>query len=142
MNSWAKRLEVLLKEHDSKLYLQESYSGRLDIYRKGEFNSSVPNLICSLTDTWVHTGKPCSWGIEVILNRIKAHDLWANNSFMEDFYKNQDKIAASKERARKSTTEDFLYSFARDFAKATNEINTSTLKKLDSRRLGEKNGYC
>ncbi len=101
--------------------------------RKSQFGGHHPNLLMSLTDTWTASGKPVSWGIEVVLNRIKAHDLWRDDTFVERWIKDQDKIEQGREKDFRNNVESFLYDFRSQFHKATNEINTSNLNKVSNR---------
>lgn len=84
----------------------------------------------SLTDTWKANGTPRNWGIDVVLNRVKANDLWNNPDFMNDFVKQNEAIEASKDRAFKNDVEAFLYDFRSEFHKATSDINTASLDKV------------
>jgi hypothetical protein len=95
-------------------------------------------LVMSLTDTWGARGKPVEWGILPIMARIKALDLWNSDNVSKEFFEQEEKDEKSKERDFKNNVESFLYDFRSQFAKATNDINTSTLNKIDKRRLGEK----
>lgn len=143
MNSWAKRIEQGLKNHDSLLFLQESKLGRYDVYRKTQFGEAPPNLICSLTDDWSVKGSPVEYGLYVVLDRIKAHDLWRDDSFIENWIKEREKEGESRDRARRNSIESFLYDFRSQFQRATDGINTGSLNKIDSRKLMEnKNGNC
>lgn len=124
-----KTMNRALKAHDSSLFCQESKLGRLDVYRQAK-GFTPPHFIMSLTDTWTPQGKPVPWGIEVVINRIKAHDLWRDDGFIERWIKEQEKIEASRERAFHNSVESFLYEFRSQFHKATSEINTGTLNKI------------
>jgi hypothetical protein len=130
MSTRVKEVTQALKTHDSCLYAQETKLGRIDIMRKSKYGESPPNLLMSLTDTWTAQGNPVPWGAEVILNRIKAHDLWRDDTFVERWIKDQEKAEASKQRAFRNNVESFLYDFRGQFHKATNEINTSLLNKV------------
>ncbi len=118
-----------LKQHDSCLYAQETKPGRIDVYRKSQFGGHPPNLVFSLTENWLVTGRPVPWGIDVVLNRLKAHDLWRDDRFVERLIEDQEKEEESKTRDFRNNVESFLYDFRRQFQKATNDINTSTLNK-------------
>lgn len=128
MNSWAKTLDRSLKGHDRMLYVQETRAGRFDIYRKSEMGMRPPHFLFSLTDNWQLKGTPVPWGTEVVLNRIKAHDLWRDDTFVERWIKDEEARKESKERARRNSIESFLYDFRSQFHRATSDINTSNLK--------------
>lgn len=119
-----------LKNYDSCLYAQESRLGRIDIYRKSKYGGALPHLVMSLTDNWNHTGKPVDYGSLVIMDRIRAMDLWRDDGFVENYIKNHEKAKESADRDRKNNIESFLYDFRSQFHKATNDINTSTLEKV------------
>lgn len=136
MNSSIKYMERELKNHDSSLFIQESRAGRFDIYRKSKLGCNPPHFIFSLTDTWNPKGKPVPWGIDVVLNRIKAHDMWRDDTFIERWITEHKKDEESKGRAFKNSVESFLYDFRGQFHRATNEINTSLLDKKVIRKEG------
>lgn len=135
-----KSLNKHLKDYDSCLYAQELVLGRIDIYRKSKFSCNPPHFIFSLTDTWQPTGKPVDYGILVVMDRIRAHDLWRDDTFVENYLKRIEKEREEKDRDMQNNIESFLYEFRSQFHKATNDINTSNLKKL-YRKEGS-HGYC
>lgn len=124
-----KYLNRALHSYDSLLYACEHRMGRFDVYRKSQTGSNPPNFLFSLTDTWQPQGRPVSYGVEAVLNRIKAHDLWRDDSFTENWIKEHEKHIESAERARTNSIESFLYDFRRQFQRATNGINTASLNK-------------
>ncbi len=130
MKAWAKALDRRVKDYDSALYIQESPNDRYDVLRRSKYGEAPPHLIFSLTDTWQPTGRPVQWGSEVVINRIKAHDLWRDDQWIENYIKQEEKDKESKDRAMQNSIESFLYEFRRQFAKATDGINTSTLNKV------------
>lgn len=135
MNSWAKRLDKRVKEYDSLLFIQEGKDSRYDVYKKSNLGCELPHFIFALTDTWLPTGRPIEYGIDVVINRIKAHDLWRDDQFIENYIKECEKDKESKERARKNSVESFLYDFHSQFKKTVSDINTSNMKKV-SRKEG------
>lgn len=135
-----KNMTKALKTYDKNLYCQETKPGRRDVYRKSEFGCNPPHFLFSLTDDWKPTGRPVEYGTLVVIDRIKAADLWRDDSFVENYIKSLQKIEESKDRALKNNIEDFLYVFAGQFQKATNDVNTANLKKLY--RKEDSNGYC
>jgi hypothetical protein len=126
--SRARTLTKHLKEHDSKLYATNSKDDRIDIYRKSELGCNPPHFLFPLTNDWTVAGRPVEWGIEVVIARIKAHDLWRDDSMAERLIESYEQAEASKERARKNNMESFLYDYRKTFAKATDGVNTSLLK--------------
>lgn len=130
MNSWLRALNKVIKGYDSCLYAQETKLGRYDVYRKSALDCNPPHFLFALTDTWAPQGKPIQYGIEVVMNRIKAHDLWRDDRFMDNFIKNHEAVEESKERSFRNSIESFLYDFRKDFANATKDINTANLNKV------------
>lgn len=128
-----------LQGHDRYLYAQETKLGRIDVYRKSQYGEHPPHFVMALTDNWGVNGTPVPWGIEVVLERIKAHDLWRDDTFVERWLAENDKVEESKARDRRNNVESFLYDFRRQFQRATNDINTSLLSKIPERNSY---GYC
>lgn len=122
-------LNRALKFYDRELYAQESKAGRLDIYRKSQFGMSLPYFLFSLTDTWKPEGNPVEYGLDVVMNRIKAHDLWRDPEFVTRWIQEEEKRSEGRDRSRKNSIESFLYDFRSQFHKATSDINTSNMKK-------------
>lgn len=140
MAYWLKDLNRSLKNYDSYLYAQETSAGRYDVYRKSKYGEHPPHFLFALTDTWQPKGTPVSYGTEAVLNRIKAHDLWRDDTFIERWITEHEKNKESEKRAFRNSVESFLYDFAAKFRKATEDINTANMKKL-YRKEGS-HGYC
>jgi len=120
-----------VKSYDLCLYAQETKPGRIDLYRKNRDGNEQPHFLFSLTDTWQPTGIPVPWGVEPLMNRIRAMDLWRDDKFAETWMAGQEKRKESQDRDRRNSIESFLYDFKGQFQKATNDINTSSLKGLN-----------
>lgn len=135
-----KELNRALKAHDSNLYVVEHRLGRYDVYRKSSMGLDAPNFVFSLTDTWQPTGRPVPYGIEVVLSRLKAIDLWRDDSFVENWIKEHQAHVETQERKVRNNIESFLYDFRSQFHKVTSDINTSNLKKLY--RKEDSHAYC
>lgn len=134
MNSWAKRVDSEVKRHDSKLFVQETKPGRYDLYRKSQAGGHLPHFIFALTDDWSPKGVPVQYGIDVVVNRVKAFDLWRDDTFIERWIKENDKHEESRARARRNSIESFLYDFRRQFAKANDSVNTANMDKKEYRK--------
>jgi hypothetical protein len=147
----ANKITAAIQAHDYLLYAKDD--GRaIRIYRKQKefrpeylgFEKPVLNLVrndylvMSLTDTWGMNGRRVDWGIEPILARLKAMDLWNSGNIGDQFFEDEKKHEESKSKEFRNNVESFLYDFKGQFAKATSDINTSNLNKLDKRALGEK----
>lgn len=124
-----RELTLALRSHDSCLYAQETKLGRIDVMRKSSYGETPPHFLFALTDDWKPTGRPVPWGIEVVINRIKAQDLWRDDTLVEQLIAANTKAEEAKDRDFRNSVESFLYEFRPQFHKATNEINTSTLEK-------------
>jgi hypothetical protein len=119
--------------------MQETKPGRFDVYRRNRADGA-PHFVFSLTDTWTADGKPVPWGIDVVVNRLKAHDLWRDEDFVEKFFQSEEKREEGERRNFRNNVESFLYDFRRQFARATDGINTSSLEKI-YRKDGQKYGF-
>lgn len=148
------RIDRITREiqlHDRDLYCAKDYKGRMSIFRKSYAHDDFwiddqtvirslvfrPQYIMSLTDNWGANGSPVDWGLEPIVRRLREIDSH-NRDLMAEIERNYDKAKESKQRTLENETEAFVKDWRRDFAKATNDINTSTLEKKDSRRLAER----
>lgn len=149
----AKRLTRALQAYDSALFCGQE-NGVLNVYRrtktyeKYDLDGSVllaskpfRHHVMALTHNWNVSGVPVDWGIEPILCRVKAMDLWNNDLHSAaTLIKGYEKAKEIEEKDFRNNVESFLYDFRSQFAKATNDVNTSTLSKMDKRRI--KDGYC
>lgn len=138
------RLERLTKAvqwHDRELFAQRMTHGRIGIFRQSYrfehydfdgmniiFTKDSPHLIFTLTHNWTANGRPVEWGIEPILARLKAIDLWQNESQVEDMIKGYEKDKESTDRDRDNSIESFLLDFRRQFQKTFNQFNVSGMK--------------
>ena len=119
-----------VKSYDPCLYAQETKPGRIDLYRKNRSGMEPPHFLFSLTDSWQPDGTPVPWGVEPLMNRIRAMDLWRDDGFVENLIKEHEKEEEIRAKDRRNTTEEFLKDFRRQFSRATNDINTSNLEKV------------
>lgn len=147
----AERITKTIKLHDRELYCERNEEGKLCVYRRSKrveslrlddesvlhFVRPAPHFVFALTHDWRMSGEPKDWGIEPVLARIKALDLW-NRDLAGDLIQDEIKERQSLERDRQNTTEAFLKDFRRQFAKTFNDVNTTNLAKKDSRYLGDK----
>lgn len=135
MDSRVREVNRVVSGYDKHLVAQRERNGAIHIYRKTSRSADPLHFVMALTDTWSVHGKPRDWGLQVIHNRLSAHDLWRDGSVLDRLDAERDKIEASQEIDRKNSIESFLYDFRRQFARATDGINTSSLRKLDKRAL-------
>lgn len=119
----------VLKNYDSCLYAVNSKGSRIDVYRKAKFSTQPPHFLFSLTDTWQPEGVPVSYGPEVLLNRLRAMDLWRDDGFVENWITAHEREKAIKQKDFRSSIEDFFYEFHSKFKNDFKDINTANLKK-------------
>jgi len=96
-----------------------------------------PHLVFPLTDTWSMNGKPVDWGLEPIMAKIRAADLWKRN-VAEDLIASYEAKNETQRKDVRNQTEDFLYENHAKFKRAFADINTSSLAKKDRRYLDDK----
>lgn len=132
-----------LRRYDANLYAKRNSKGTMCIwcnhkryepftYKKGVSLKVLkvdPYLVMALTDTWSVSGKPVEWGIDVVINRLKAQDILKNPNIFKDMDELDEKVEESKQRDMSNTIESFLYDFRSQFKKTFNDINISSLKK-------------
>ncbi len=142
-----RRITIEVKKWDRDLFCDYGPKGVLSIMRKANEYHSVevdgvrvvypqpcPQIVLVLTDDWTQRGKPVEWGLEPLMRKLKAIDTWLNPVF--DFVKQEEKSKESATRHRHNEQEAFLKEFRPQFAKSFNDVNTSTLNKIDRRRDG------
>ncbi len=136
MDSRVKTLTKQLKEHDKDLYAKRMLDGVVLVCRKSRnvfTGQTNDQLIFPLTDDFTSKGKPVEWGVEPILAHLKAMDGW-NRDVVEDWISSDEKSKEVAAKQRMSKNEDFARDFRRQFARTFDDVNTSTLEKIDNRR--------
>lgn len=152
MDQRVKRITEVVKQHDRALFAYRSGS-KILIMRQGDrleasdYNQSEPELsklnpqfVFALTDSWKIEGSPVEWGLEPIMDQLKARDGWNRTGMFEEMVKKREREQDAKDRAQRNQFRDLAGELRGDFARATNDINTSTLEKVDRRRVTD--GYC
>jgi hypothetical protein len=84
-------------------------------------------------------GKPVEWGIEPLLGRLREIDNHNHDVLSRIWEENETKEQLRK-RSQVSDIKAMAYDVRRDFARAVNDVNTSTLEKVEYRRKKE-NAY-
>ncbi len=143
----AQQITKAIKRYDRELYAEKGVEDRIDIFRRtmvsvpydfGDFRivafKEEPYRVFCLTDNWRPWGKPVEWGIEPILAKIKASDLWQRD-IVKDVNKSNEKIDASEDRSKKNEIEAFVKDFRPQFARAFDDVNTANLSKRNDRRF-------
>lgn len=135
MSEKARVMTKHLRRFDSGLFCKKiPKNGAYGVYQK---TVSGTHLILPLTDNWRWEGRPVDWGIEPVLFKLRFGS--PERDVSDELIKGYQKADESRERDLKRNTADFLGEYRSQFAKATNDVNTSTLEKVDSRRM--KHGY-
>lgn len=106
---------------------------KLCIFRKGMMSS---HFIFSLTENWSLNTEARDWGLEPIWERLNFIDSW-NRDLVAQIREADEKKKKAKDRQLDNHMEAYLKEHRRDFAKATNDVLTHSLKKTDKRRLKE-----
>lgn len=140
--SRAETLTSYLKRYDAELYAELAAHNLLPtkviyILRRNRSRPHEPHFIFALTRDWTAKTEPREWGIEVVLARLRAMDLWKSETVVDRVIADAEKAQESKDRDAKNNIESFLREFRREFARSTNQINTSNLAKTDARRRGD-----
>lgn len=135
MDSRARDVDRLVRSYDRELVAQRESNGAIHVYRRQADPASPLFFVMALTDNWAATGKPVPWGLEVIRARLHAMDLWKAETECDRIWAQREKDEQSVARSRQNTVESFLRDIRKQFAKATNDINTSSLSKFDRRAL-------
>lgn len=120
-----------VSNYDNQLTAMRDSSGKISIYRC--LGEKKIDLICSLTDDWTIKGKPVEWGLLPIRKKLRDMDQ-ATHSTLEEIEKELAKDKESKHRSFMNETEAFFSHNRRRFARDWNDINTSSLEKIDNRR--------
>lgn len=141
------RLTNKLKKYDRKLYAYRAPTGVTMIMREADrmeasdFHQEEedpallnPQFIFACTSDLSLRGQPQEWGIEPILNQLKGMDVWRDGSWLKERKVRIEREKADEERQQKNQIRAIAADARKDFAKATNDINTSTIEKIDNRR--------
>lgn len=152
MDARVSRITRELRNFDRRLFAHRRADGMIQIIRQAdrleasnylqddpELTPLHPQFIIALTDNWNTTGKPVEWGIEPIMNQLKSMDSWRNTRILDQLREKREREARDKERTQRNELRAQALDMRRDFARATNGINTSTLAKVDNRRKAD--GY-
>ncbi len=99
-----------------------------------------PQFILALTDTWTLQGQPVEWGLEPLAWKLREMDSWRSDQEIKGMRQERERLKGIQANSKRNDLRAQAADMRKDFARATNEINTSTLEKVDSRR--KKDGYC
>lgn len=99
------------------------------------------DLVIPITHNWHYMdadfspGIPVDWGIEPILQQVQKSDSWRDDSDYQKFCDSRNQKAQDKERSNRNEFRAIAADMRKDFARSTNDINTSSLERSDKRRL-------
>lgn len=148
MDAKLRQISQLLKRYDSDLIPRRFMDGALgimrkrrgfDFYRFGDhsvlwFARDWEDLVLPVTDNWSETGNPVDWGIEPIFWKIQQLDGWRDDGDYDRFCEDREQRRRNRDRAFRNEMRARAADLRREFARATNDINTSTVDKIDRRR--------
>lgn len=137
----AEDVTKFVRKYDPELYCEKGREGKLCVYRKGHsvesydlngsvihFVRSTPYMVFALTTDWTINGEPCDRGLDPIYFHLQETDLWKRDLAKESL-SSIEKGKASRDRDTQNHIESYLSENRREFARLTNDINTSTLNK-------------
>lgn len=140
MDFRALRLTQEVKKYDSDLFVRRTTGGMLQVCRdRYEWDTYrvdgstlralvlKPQVILALTDTWNVNGRPVEWGIEPVMVQLRSMDTWTQEGLFEDMVKRREKKEADKQREFNNNVRAAALDMRPEFAKATNDINASSL---------------
>lgn len=131
-----------LKAHDPLLVAVEVPAG-IQVWRKApnwqasEFGSDLTGksqpmqFITALTDNWKEDGTPVDRGIEPLIYRIRQMDTWQSGSKLKEMRERREREDQDRKRMRRNENRAIAADCRKEFAAATNDINTSTLDMSD-----------
>lgn len=128
---YTRALTKSLKEHDRYLFAVMADDGLVHVLRQSHKGL---DFVMALTSDWTVRGERRAWGIEPIVNKLRAMDVWTRGDFLNEVFQHNERMEESSDRARRNDMESFLYDYRRQFAKAFDGVNTSTLEKIDKRK--------
>lgn len=147
-DSRVKTLTRNVRAYDRELFCDRDSHGVIHVYRNAmrflrydfdgknlSYAVNQPQIVLSLTDNWMISGKSREWGIEPLMRRLAEIDNWNDDSKYDDMCRDRAKRENWAKEAKRQEYRAVAADMRRDFAKAVSEINTSTINKIDRRRL-------
>lgn len=139
------RYTRMVKKHDRDLFAVDA-GACLQIHRRADSvhqtfcAAPMTQYIISLTDNWKPDGDPAEWGEIPLLEMLKSMDRWNNELDIDEMRNTREQQNQNRKTSARNEMKARAYDLRKEFARATNDINTSTLEKEDKRR--SKNGNC
>lgn len=133
------RINEEVRKYDSRLYAVRGYQGATQIRRKMEretfpgfsedeaAESSPVVLVLALTDTWKASGRPVDWGLEPLMAQVRSMDSWSQGNFLDSMRRARERKEEDRKQSLRNEVRARAADLRKDFAKATNEINTAGL---------------
>ena len=148
MDAKLRQISKLLKRYDSDLFPKRFLDGSMGIMRKRKsysryrlqtgstlwFINYWDDLVIPVTDNWLESGRPVDQGIEPIYWQLLKTDSWRDDGDYDRFCNQRERKKQDRERHWRNEVRALAADCRQDFARATNDINTSTLEKVDRRR--------
>lgn len=91
-------------------------------------------FITALTHDWKLTGIPVDRGIDPLMFKIRQMDSWQRGSELDAMRKRREREKEDQDRQKRNETRAIAADLRKEFAAATNDINTSTIDMTDARR--------
>ena len=127
----AERLTQAVRTYDQALYVIQTNTGAYQVWRK-EYPKDWDGLtfsarnevqfILALTDDWTLNGNPVEWGIEPLLNKLKAMDAWRDDSYYAHIVKGRERDEENKRRRFKNNARAKALDIRREVAKAAGDF--------------------
>lgn len=149
MTRWSDiRINQEIKKHDAKLFVfrdpvtDSRYicrePDRLEASDYNQYLSDGSELrtqfILGFTSDWTMRGSSVEWGIEPVMQRLLEMDSWRDDSMGDSLRKERERKKEDRARMRRNDIRATAADLRKEFAKATNDVNTSSLDKIDKRR--------
>lgn len=141
----------LLNRYDPDLSAKRLKGGALGVFRTQRMFDlyrwegvhlwiarDIEDLVFMCTDNWIETGTPVDWGLEPIYWQLQKLDGWRDDTDYDRFCEDREKAKSNKLRAFRNDIRARAYDLRKDFAKATNDINTSTVEKTFKKERDKK----
>ena len=140
----AHRITQELQKHDKGLFAKR-VNDSIQVWRLADhwaaadledgMGASRPtHFVLALTDNWQLSGRPVDWGLQPVWDRIIEMDQHQKASFLDEMRKDRERAKEARKRSQINDVRARAADMRKEFAQATNDINTSTLEKIDNRR--------
>jgi len=132
-DAYCSLINRVAKGHDKDLSATRSHLGMVVINRRATVGAPSQQVF-ALTDNWTVNGKPREWGAEVVLQRLKQHDMATNIRFMAELDAREERLAEQKQRDLENKNEAWAYENHKMFKDAFKDTLTHGMDMSDRRR--------